>query len=133
MNNLNQVNFKIQSNVLENLIEAVENMRDQMPGLANLTASQKQSLLVPGDKTTPFIDKALEYAERTPDITPGYIKIDEWQTDVLERMEAGLDATPEQAEALAKVGANLTKLSNRQSEYLGIPVKGPFKPEAYRY
>ncbi len=34
---------------------------------------------------------------------------------------------------LAKVGANLTKLSDRQSSYLGIPVEGPFKPEAYRY
>ncbi|MBO6782661.1 MAG: adenosylhomocysteinase [Alphaproteobacteria bacterium] len=34
---------------------------------------------------------------------------------------------------LAKVGASLTKLSDRQSDYLGIPVAGPFKPDAYRY
>ena len=34
---------------------------------------------------------------------------------------------------LAKVGAHLTKLSDRQSDYLGIPTEGPFKPEAYRY
>jgi adenosylhomocysteinase len=34
---------------------------------------------------------------------------------------------------LAKLGVSLTKLSNKQSEYLNIPVEGPYKPEAYRY
>lgn len=34
---------------------------------------------------------------------------------------------------LAKVGAKLTKLSDKQSEYLGVGSEGPFKPEAYRY
>ena len=34
---------------------------------------------------------------------------------------------------LAKVGASLTKLSDKQSDYLGIPVSGPFKNDAYRY
>ena len=35
---------------------------------------------------------------------------------------------------LAKVGAKLTKLSNRQAEYLDLPgVNGPFKHDLYRY
>ncbi len=34
---------------------------------------------------------------------------------------------------LDRVGAKLTTLSNEQSEYLGIPVSGPYKPEYYRY
>jgi adenosylhomocysteinase len=34
---------------------------------------------------------------------------------------------------LAKVGAKLTKLTPKQSEYLGIAQSGPFKPEQYRY
>jgi adenosylhomocysteinase len=34
---------------------------------------------------------------------------------------------------LAKVGAKLTKLSDKQSAYLGVPAQGPFKPEQYRY
>ena len=34
---------------------------------------------------------------------------------------------------LAKVGAKLTKLSPKQSEYLGVPVSGPFKHDEYRY
>merc|ERR1712210_370476 len=34
---------------------------------------------------------------------------------------------------LPALAVNLTKLSGDQSEYLGIPVEGPFKPEHYRY
>ena len=34
---------------------------------------------------------------------------------------------------LDKVGATLTKLSNEQADYIGVPVQGPFKSENYRY
>ncbi|MFT5886127.1 MAG: adenosylhomocysteinase [Arcticibacterium sp.] len=34
---------------------------------------------------------------------------------------------------LAHVGADLTKLSNDQAEYIGVTVNGPFKPDTYRY
>jgi adenosylhomocysteinase len=34
---------------------------------------------------------------------------------------------------LQKIGVKLTKLSKKQSEYLGIPVAGPYKSDSYRY
>ena len=34
---------------------------------------------------------------------------------------------------LERIGANLTELTQEQSEYLDIPVQGPYKPEHYRY
>jgi adenosylhomocysteinase len=34
---------------------------------------------------------------------------------------------------LAKVGAKLTKMSDKQSTYIGVPVEGPYKPAQYRY
>jgi adenosylhomocysteinase len=34
---------------------------------------------------------------------------------------------------LGALGAKLTKLSDRQAEYLDMDPKGPFKPEHYRY
>jgi len=34
---------------------------------------------------------------------------------------------------LDKVGAKLTVLSQEQADYIGVPVKGPFKGDAYRY
>jgi adenosylhomocysteinase len=34
---------------------------------------------------------------------------------------------------LEKIGVKLTKLSEKQANYLGVPVEGPFKSEHYRY
>jgi adenosylhomocysteinase len=34
---------------------------------------------------------------------------------------------------LAQLGVKLTKLTQKQADYLGVPVDGPFKPEIYRY
>jgi len=34
---------------------------------------------------------------------------------------------------LAKIGARLTHLTDKQASYIGVPLSGPFKPEQYRY
>jgi adenosylhomocysteinase len=34
---------------------------------------------------------------------------------------------------LGKLGAKLTRLSEAQAAYIGVPVEGPFKPDHYRY
>jgi adenosylhomocysteinase len=34
---------------------------------------------------------------------------------------------------LDKLGVHLTKLSQQQADYIGVPVEGPFKPDHYRY
>jgi adenosylhomocysteinase len=34
---------------------------------------------------------------------------------------------------LAKIGVKLTRLSEKQSTYIGVPADGPFKPDHYRY
>jgi adenosylhomocysteinase len=34
---------------------------------------------------------------------------------------------------LDKIGVKLTKLSDKQSTYIGVPQNGPFKPDHYRY
>lgn len=34
---------------------------------------------------------------------------------------------------LAQIGVKLTKLNQKQADYLGVPVNGPYKPEHYRY
>lgn len=34
---------------------------------------------------------------------------------------------------LAKIGVELTELNKEQAEYIGVEVKGPFKPDYYRY
>jgi len=60
-----------------------------------------------------------------------YTKGDEYQNDVyvlpkhLDEKVAALH--------LDKLGAKLTKLSQRQADYIGVPVAGPFKADHYRY
>src|SRR4051812_38165460 len=34
---------------------------------------------------------------------------------------------------LDKIGARLTRMSEKQSTYIGVPAEGPFKPDHYRY
>src|SRR6478735_2972839 len=34
---------------------------------------------------------------------------------------------------LEKIGVKLTKLSQQQADYIGVPVEGPYKPDHYRY
>ncbi|WP_066648773.1 MULTISPECIES: adenosylhomocysteinase [Sphingomonas] len=34
---------------------------------------------------------------------------------------------------LEKLGVKLTKLSQKQADYIGVPTEGPFKPDHYRY
>jgi adenosylhomocysteinase len=34
---------------------------------------------------------------------------------------------------LEKIGVKLTKLSQEQADYIGVPVNGPYKPDHYRY
>ncbi len=34
---------------------------------------------------------------------------------------------------LEKIGVKLTKLTQPQATYLGLPEAGPFKPDHYRY
>jgi len=34
---------------------------------------------------------------------------------------------------LEKLGISLTKLSKEQADYIGVPLKGPYKPDHYRY
>ncbi len=34
---------------------------------------------------------------------------------------------------LGKLGVKLTKLTEKQADYIGVPVEGPYKPDHYRY
>jgi adenosylhomocysteinase len=56
-----------------------------------------------------------------------------------DRFDVGVHRLPKELDEevarlhLGKLGVKLTKLTPVQSEYLGVPINGPFKPEHYRY
>ena len=57
----------------------------------------------------------------------------------IEKYPLGVHMLPKKLDeevAFAHLGAldiNLTKLTKEQSDYLGLPQEGPFKPNHYRY
>ncbi len=56
-----------------------------------------------------------------------------------ETFEVGVHRLPKKLDEevarlhLEQIGVRLTRLTDRQSEYLGIPADGPYKPDYYRY
>ena len=60
-----------------------------------------------------------------------------WQET--DRFEIGVHVLPKKLDEevarlhLEQIGVKLTTLSKKQSDYLGVPVEGPYKPEHYRY
>ena len=56
-----------------------------------------------------------------------------------EKLDIGVHILPKELDEevarlhLGRLGAKLTKLSQKQADYIGVPVNGPFKPEYYRY
>ena len=55
------------------------------------------------------------------------------------KMEIGVYRLPKHLDEevarlhLEKLGVHLTKLSQEQADYIGVPAEGPFKPDHYRY
>jgi adenosylhomocysteinase len=64
-------------------------------------------------------------------------QLDLWKNR--ENYEVGVYVLPKKLDEevarlhLEKIGVKLTKLSQKQADYLGVPVDGPFKSEHYRY
>lgn len=64
-------------------------------------------------------------------------QIDLWKNN--DKYEVGVYRLPKELDEevarlhLEKIGVKLTKLSQKQADYLGVPVEGPYKPEHYRY
>ncbi len=62
-------------------------------------------------------------------------QIELWEKD----LELGVYTLPKKLDEevarlhLAKLGVKLTRLTEVQSRYIGIPVEGPYKPDQYRY
>ena len=56
-----------------------------------------------------------------------------------EKFAVGVHVLPKQLDEevarlhLEKLGVVLTELTQAQSDYIGVPIEGPYKPEYYRY
>ncbi len=79
---------------------------------------------------------------------PSFVMSNSFTNQVLAQMalwdekadfEVGVHMLPKQLDEevarlhLHKLGVKLTTLTQKQADYLGVPVEGPFKPDYYRY
>ena len=61
--------------------------------------------------------------------------MDLWQKDY----EVGVYRLPKYLDEevarlhLERIGVKLTKLTQKQADYIGVPVEGPYKADFYRY
>ena len=64
-------------------------------------------------------------------------QIELWQN--LEKYDTKVYVLPKHLDELVaslhleKLGVELEELSDEQSKYIDVPIKGPFKPDYYRY
>ena len=62
-------------------------------------------------------------------------QIDLWKTD----WDIGVYTLPKKLDEevarlhLERIGVKLSKLTQAQADYIGVPVDGPYKPDYYRY
>jgi uncharacterized protein (UPF0216 family) len=51
------------------------------PYFLSLTSQERRSLLIMGDKTVAFVDKALNFAQQNPLLVPAYLNLREFEID----------------------------------------------------
>ncbi|MBI9072546.1 MAG: hypothetical protein JEY94_13170 [Melioribacteraceae bacterium] len=79
----NDVSIVIPPEILTEVETAVATIKEKLsPYLVALTPSERHELPKMRDKTIPFVEKTLNYAESSPEFAPPYMKVDEMKVDV---------------------------------------------------
>ncbi|MFC5473989.1 hypothetical protein [Paraherbaspirillum soli] len=55
------------------------------PYLIALTPQQRQESLKMGDRSQPFVEKSLDFAQRAPKLLPSFVNLEEWKKDAVGR------------------------------------------------
>ena len=62
-----------------------------------------------------------------------------WLKELKEKLEPDVYTLPKKLDEevarlhIQALGGKITRMTEKQADYLGIPVNGPYKPEHYRY
>jgi hypothetical protein len=83
MSSDNRVSIQIPLADLTKVLEAIK-VAEQLlkPYLISLSPDERKELPKMSDKTTPFVEKALEYAESNPEFAPPYMNVPELKIDL---------------------------------------------------
>jgi hypothetical protein len=75
---LQKINIDLDSKEMSAIVGLLVSLKEKMPWLVDVTGSEKHNGFIVGDDTLPFIKKALEYANKHPEIVPSFIDMERW-------------------------------------------------------
>lgn len=79
----NQISIEISPEDLEKIRTAIQSLEETLkPYLTTLTVDERREIPKMSDKTLPFVQKTLDYAQSNSEFAPAYLKIAELKKDV---------------------------------------------------
>jgi len=78
----NNISTEITQEEITSIVSSLESINSSLKGLVSLSEEEKGSLVHADHNTIPFVLKALEMAERYPQILPENIELEEIRKDV---------------------------------------------------
>jgi hypothetical protein len=83
MSQENRISYQIPAATLTGVVEQLNAILTALKDVLvfNLTAEERQSLRIMGDKTLAFVQKSLEYAESNRQLCPSYLDLPEGRKD----------------------------------------------------
>ncbi|GAA0525294.1 hypothetical protein LX66_0333 [Chitinophaga japonensis] len=82
MPNDNLLSAAIEPAAMESIQQALSTIKTQLPFLLKLSPDERRAYARMGDKTVPFVEKALGYATTNPQLIPPYLEVAEFQKDM---------------------------------------------------
>ena len=67
----NRISVSIDSEVLQQILQKMTDIKGQLPFLLKLTDAERKSLQMMDDGRKPFVEKSLDYASRNDAVNPG--------------------------------------------------------------
>jgi len=82
MPNDNLISVAVEPTAMDAIQQAITTIKTQLPFLLKLSPDEKRIYARMGDKSLPFVDKALGYAETNPHLVPPYLQVVEFKKDM---------------------------------------------------
>ena len=78
----NKISFEFTDDAYHQLAQRIRDLDTWLTFAVNLTPEDRRRYSKMGDRTIPFVEKTLQYADERPDLAPPYMDIPEFKRDL---------------------------------------------------
>lgn len=79
----NRISVRLTPQDQQHINEALRTVQETLkPYLVALTPEERKTLPKMGDRSTPFVEKALSYAQSNPSLLPTFLNVEEFKVDL---------------------------------------------------